>query len=244
MGPLFSFCVALFISSVPLANDVHSVVRALERRYQHAATLRAVFFERYTDGNGGVAAESGTVYFSRPGRMRWEYESPESKLFLVDGTNVWFYVPADRTASRAKLKESSDWRTPVALLAGKADLAQMCSHIELVNPTVTAVGKSNETTAAPGAKPNDAPASGDSMLRCAPRGSSDKSADAIREILFEVDSNSDLVRVVIRQPGNAETEFRFGAWQLNIPIAEAKFHFEAPPGVAIVDEATLAGALR
>jgi outer membrane lipoprotein carrier protein len=228
---------------MPLGDGVHSVVRALERRYQHAATLRAVFFERYTDGNGGVAAESGTVYFSRPGRMRWEYESPESKLFLVDGTNVWFYVPADRTASRAKLKESSDWRTPVALLAGKADLAQLCSHIELVN-SATAADKSNESTAAPGAKPNDAPAAGDYMLRCAPRGNSDKSADAIREMLFEVDPNSDLVRVVIRQPGNAETEFRFGAWQLNIPIAEAKFHFEAPPGVAIVDEATLAGALH
>jgi outer membrane lipoprotein-sorting protein len=249
MGRLLFFSAALFISSTPAPQDVHSVVRALERRYQHASTLRAVFFERYSDGNGGVAAESGTVYFSRPGRMRWEYESPESKLFLVDGTNVWFYVPADRTASRAKLKESSDWRTPVALLAGKADLAQMCSHIELVNSTAAAVDKSNETTAAPGTKPNDrpagdAPAAGDSMLRCAPRGSSDKSADAIREILFEVDSNSDLVRVVIRQPGNAETEFRFGAWQLNIPIAEAKFHFEAPAGVAIVDEATLAGALR
>jgi outer membrane lipoprotein carrier protein len=230
MRRLFSLYAVLFISSMPLANDVHSVVRALERRYQHAATLRAVFFERYTDGNGGVAAESGTVYFSRPGRMRWEYESPESKLFLVDGTNVWFYVPADRTASRAKLKESSDWRTPVALLAGKADLAQMCSHIELVSAADSA--------------PTDTPAAGNSALRCTPRGSSDKSADAIREILFEVDSNSDLVRVLIRQPGNAETEFRFGAWQLNIAIPEAKFHFAAPPGVAIVDEATLAGALH
>src|SRR5271155_3049601 len=150
MGLMFSFCAVLFISAVPLTSDVHSVVRALERRYQHAATLRAVFFERYTDGNGGISAESGTVYFSRPGRMRWEYESPESKLFLVDGTNVWFYVPADRTASRARLKESSDWRTPVALLAGKADLAQMCSHIELVSAV----------EAASGVKPND-PSAGD-----------------------------------------------------------------------------------
>jgi outer membrane lipoprotein carrier protein len=239
MGRLLFFCAAFFIFSTPAAQDVHSVVRALERRYQHAATLRAVFFERYTDGNGSVAAESGTVYFSRPGRMRWEYESPESKLFLVDGTNVWFYVPADRTASRAKLKESSDWRTPVALLAGKADLGQLCSHIELITAADgTQDGKSNDP------RSGDAPAGGDSMLRCAPRGNSDKSADGIREMLFEVDSNSDLVRVVIRQPGNAETEFRFGAWQLNIPVPEAKFHFEALPGVAIVDEATLAGALH
>jgi len=53
-----------------------------------------------------------------------------------------------------------------------------------------------------------------------------------------------LVRILIRQPGNAETEFRFGAWELNIPISEAKFHFAPPAGVAIVDEASLANALR
>src|SRR5580658_106919 len=116
------------------ARDADSIRRALEARYQHARTLQAAFYERYSDGNGGASAESGTVYFSRPGRMRWEYESPEEKLFIVDGTNVWFYVPADRTASRAKLKESSDWRTPLALLTGKADLSKLCRSIQLVGP--------------------------------------------------------------------------------------------------------------
>ncbi|MGB0035846.1 MAG: outer membrane lipoprotein chaperone LolA, partial [Candidatus Acidiferrales bacterium] len=125
-------CIGLLVISASTVRDADSVRRALESRYHRAATLKAVFFERYTDGNGAVAAESGAVYFSRPGRMRWEYESPEQKLFLVDGTNVWFYVPADRTVSRAKLKESSDWRTPVALLAGKADLSQMCRRVEIV----------------------------------------------------------------------------------------------------------------
>src|SRR6202044_1258440 len=115
--------------------DVNSVRRALEARYQHARTLRASFYERYTDGNGGESSESGTVYFSKPGRMRWEYESPEQKLFIVDGTNVWFYVPADRTASRAKGAESSDWRTPLAFLTGKADLGRLCRSLEVVDAT-------------------------------------------------------------------------------------------------------------
>src|SRR5271154_3957255 len=114
-------------------SDAKAVARALESRYARAHTLKAAFFERYSDGNGAAQSESGTVYFSRPGRMRWDYESPEQKLFLVDGTNVWFYVPADRTASRAKMKESSDWRTPIALLAGKADLSRLCRTIEIVD---------------------------------------------------------------------------------------------------------------
>jgi outer membrane lipoprotein-sorting protein len=53
-----------------VATDARVAVRALEARYHHAASLKAVFFERYSDGNGGGSAESGTVYFSRPGRMR------------------------------------------------------------------------------------------------------------------------------------------------------------------------------
>jgi outer membrane lipoprotein carrier protein len=209
------------------ADDVR---RALEARYQHAHTLKAIFFERYSDGSGGVTAESGTVYFSRPGRMRWEYESPEQKLFLVDGANAWFYVPADHTASRAKLKESSDWRTPIALLAGSANLSKLCRNIEIVD-SLQQGEKSREDLSSPG----------DTMLRCTPR---DTSGDAGQEVLLETDSESHLVRVIIHQPGNASTEFRFGNWEENLPVPEAKFHFDPPPGVAIVDQQSLFGEIR
>jgi outer membrane lipoprotein carrier protein len=220
--------------SVP---DAKSAVRAIESRYEHARTLKASFFERYSDGKGAVQSESGTVYFSRPGRMRWDYGSPEQKLFLVDGTNVWFYVPADRTVSRAKMKESSDWRTPIALLVGKADLSRLCRSIEIVAPAFTA-----------GGKPENHPLlDGDTVLRCTPRkgtGDSVDATDSLREVLLETDSQARLVRVVLREAGNVETEFRFGNWEENIPIPEAQFHFQPPSGVTVVDEATLAGAIH
>lgn len=227
------FFAGLLAALVAASHDADWFRRALEARYRHASTLKAVFFERYSDGNGGAQSESGTVYFSRPGRMRWEYESPEQKLFLVDGKNVWFYVPADRSASHAKLKESSDWRTPIALLVGKADLAQLCRKIEIVPPSATGGAEGSE----------ESPTPGDTVLRCAPRGESAQDASK-QVILLEVDPNSYLSRVVIREPGNVTTEFRFGNWEENIPIAEAKFHFDAPPGVSIVDEESLAGEVH
>jgi len=224
--------VTLLLLALPLTtgkpSDTRAAVRALESRYAHARTLKAVFFERYSDGKGAVQAESGTVYFSRPGRMRWEYESPEQKLFIVDGTNVWFYVPADRTVSRAKLKESSDWRTPIALLVGKADLSRLCRTIEMAGP------------ASLPSRP------GDTVLRCLPR-NSDESAGAsgsLREVLLETDSEARLVRVTLHEVGGVETEFRFGNWEENIPIPEARFHFQPPPGVTIVDEADLTAAIH
>jgi outer membrane lipoprotein carrier protein len=236
-------CAALLGSShaTPLApqlplHSLHSapsladpIVKKLEARYRHASTLKAAFFERYSDGNGGVSAESGTVYFSRPSRMRWEYKSPQEKLFLVDGSNVWFYVPADKTASRATMKGSSDWRTPLALLTGKADFARLCKSVEVVDPFTAQ-------------NPEDKPSAADhSVLRCIPQSAA---GDEIREVILESDPEARLVRLIVRQPGNLETEFRFGAWEENIAINELKFHFDPPPDVTITDEQSLADSIH
>ncbi|MGA8304774.1 MAG: outer membrane lipoprotein carrier protein LolA [Candidatus Acidiferrales bacterium] len=233
----FAFVVAVVALPPGPVADAKSAVRALESRYQHARTLKATFFERYSDGKGAVQSESGTVYFSRPGRMRWDYESPEEKLFLVDGTNVWFYVPADRTVSRAKMKDSSDWRTPIALLVGKADLSRLCRSIAIITAASIAAGKME-----------DRPVQDrDTVLRCTPRNSSAESrdaTDALREVLLEIDSQARLVRVVLHEAGNIKTQFRFGNWEENIPIPEAQFHFQPAPGVTVVDEATLVGAIH
>jgi outer membrane lipoprotein carrier protein len=226
--------VALALSLSAYASDekdtsAHATVRAMETRYQHARGLKAVFFESYNDGNGGVTGESGTAYFSRPGRMRWDYESPEKKLFLVDGKNVWFYIPADHTASRAKLSQSSDWRTPIAILAGKANVAEFCRDIQSVGAPQTA---SADLT----------PASNNILLRCIPR--QIPSSATLRDVLFEVNPQSFLVRLVIREAGGVTTEFRFGNWEENSSLPESDFHFIPPPGVTVVDEEALADTIH
>lgn len=180
-----------------------------------------------------MQAESGTVYFSRPGRMRWEYEAPEQKLFVSDGKTVWFYVPSDRTVTRAPVKQSTDWRTPLALLTGKAKLGQLCETLDV----------SAET---PSVK-------GNVILSCRPRGEKGKVKRAddtegsdgslapideqFDEVLLEVDPQSgELADVRVLQPGGIQLEYRFRNWRENLPLPESLFRFQAPPGVAIVDQ--------
>ena len=164
--------------------------------------------------------------------MRWEYESPEQKLFISDGKTVWFYVPSDHTVTRAAIKESTDWRTPLALLTGKAKLSQLCQTLDV----------SSES----------AGAQGDVVLRCRPRGEKDKPRgsaeddaeasiapvnDQFDEVLLEVNpATGELADVRVREPGGVELEYRFGNWQENLPLTESLFHFEAPAGVAIVEQ--------
>jgi outer membrane lipoprotein carrier protein len=210
------------------------IVRAVENRYHNAKTLKAIFLERYSSARDSLQVESGTVYFSRPGRMRWEYESPQMKLFVADGKTVWFFVPADHTVTRAPVKESADWRTPLALLTGKAKLSSLCDRIDL-----------ESTPATPGHV----------TLKCLPRGEGKKSASApsqptngdasltgpeqpFDEVLLEVDRDTgELADVRVLQPGGIELEFRFGNWVENPPLEESLFYFQPPSGVAIVNQA-------
>jgi outer membrane lipoprotein carrier protein len=212
--------VLLLMPIAAKAADVDAIVRAVEKRYQAARTLKAVFLHRYSESRNALRVESGTVYFSRGGKMRWEYESPEEKLFVADGKMVWFYVPADRTVTRTKMKESEDWQTPLALLVGRAKFSRVCGRVEL-SDAHTSVAENV-------------------VLQCLPK----SAKSGFSEVLVEVDGQDRLVRVQIREPGGVETEFRFGNWQENLPLADTLFRFIAPPGVAIVEEALLAGPPR
>jgi outer membrane lipoprotein carrier protein len=199
------------------SDSAKSLTRLLQEHYRLPRTLRAVFLERYSEGQKEARIESGTVYFRRPGQMRWEYESPEKKLFLVDGKTTWFYVPYDHAVTKAPVKESSDWRTPLALLTGKADLARLCERIDLIDEQ--------------GIPP------GHAVLRCIPKQAQAQSDEkAYTEVRLEVqESSGELARIQIRQPGGIELEYRFGDWQTDIPLESGLFRFEVPKGVAIVN---------
>jgi outer membrane lipoprotein carrier protein len=220
------FLLYLYLTAIS-SPDVKAAVNRLESRYHSARTLQATFLERYTENGRLVRAEAGVAYFRRPGKMRWEYESPEKNLFLVDGKNAWFYVPADHTVTRVPAKESADWRTPFALLAGEMKVSRICAKID----------------AASDEQPE---ASDDMVLRCELRGTpsakqanqdaSSLAATPSETVFFEIARTSgDLVRVLVQDPGGLRIEFHFKDWQTDPPVPDALFRFTVPSGVAIVN---------
>ncbi len=218
-----AFALASASQSAPpqSSGSAKSLAHLLEEHYRQPHTLQAVFLERFSEGQKQSRVESGTVYFRRPGQMRWEYDSPETKLFLVDGKTTWFYVPYDHTVTKAPVKESSDWRTPFSLLTRKADLSHLCAKLELIDQKGIP--------------------SGHAVLRCLPKEAKSVSDGGdYTEILLEVDSSSgELARIEIRQPGGIELEYSFGKWQTDIPLSADLFRFQVPAGVAIVDGAAM-----
>jgi outer membrane lipoprotein carrier protein len=220
---------AIVILAGPEDAAQKRIADLLEARYRSAKTMQATFLERYTENNRTVRLEAGTAYFRRPGKMRWEYESPEKNLFLVDGKTAWFYVPADHTVTRVPTKESGDWRTPLSLLAGEAKLSRVCARVQL-STTIT---------------PENAD---DAILYCLPRGEEHQHHNQLQTepdrlgpgqgdaIFLEIARDSgELVRVLVRERGGVEVEFRFTNWRMDPPVLDSMFRFEVPPGVAIVN---------
>ena len=206
-------------------------VALLEARYRAAITTQAAFLERYMESGRLQRVEAGQAYFRRPGKMRWEYASPEKNLFLVDGKTAWFYVPADQSVTRVPAKRSADWRTPLALLAGDMKVSRVCSRVTLA---------ADEKPVHPG----------DAVLACQLRGtskapkantadpSSSENQDSPKDssVFLEVAPDTgDLVRVLVRDKGGVSLEFRFENWQFNPVLAASEFEFHPPVGVAILN---------
>ena len=228
------FTVVLFFSALSGGGEAKELVVRMEARYRSARTLQATFLERYIENGGVLRTEAGTAYFRRPGKMRWEYERPEKDLFLVDGKTAWFYVPADHTVTRVPAKQSADLRTPLALLAGEMKVSRICSRVELADAE----------------KPLR---EGDAVLRCKVRGEKQNAASADEPdtvlggggtdaVFFEVARDSgELVRLMVRQAGSIEVEFRFENWRFDPALPDTMFRFEPPAGVAIVNGELLDG---
>jgi outer membrane lipoprotein carrier protein len=229
----------IHLLALPSSGDAAAYVKKFEARYRAEKTLQATFLERYIENGQAVRSEAGIAYFRRPGKMRWEYQAPERDLFLVDGKTAWFYVPSDYTVTRVPAKQSADWRTPLALLAGEMKVSRVCARVELDHSE----------------KPT---AEGNVVLRCQVRGSEAGGAVSARKVseedaqeadspaspaggqgdtvFFEiVGETGELSRLLVRQSGGVQVEFRFENWRMNPPVPDALFRFDVPAGVAIVN---------
>jgi outer membrane lipoprotein carrier protein len=106
----------------PPAADVAA---ALQRKYDSIKDFSAAFTQTY---EGGVlrrkASESGLVYVKKPGKMRWDYTSPEKKLFVSDGRTMFLYFPADRQVMKNPVPDQDQATSAVLFLMGKGDIVR------------------------------------------------------------------------------------------------------------------------
>jgi outer membrane lipoprotein carrier protein len=113
------------IRSSSVAPPPAELAAAVQARYETVKDFSATFTQTY---EGGVlrrkAREQGTVSVKKPGRMRWDYTSPEKKLFVSDGKTMFMYFPADRQVMRNPVPAEDEATSAVLFLMGKGNVTR------------------------------------------------------------------------------------------------------------------------
>ena len=144
--------------------------------------------------------------------MRWEYKSPNQKLFVSDGKEIFFYLPDEQQVQRTPVKESRDQRVPFLFLLGKGNLNKDFSRIEWSK--------------------DDRPFfEGNQVLYAYPK----KDIDEFAKILMEFDPHSlQLQRIAIFEVDGSKSEFVFTNIKENLGLTAQLFNFKIPAGVEVV----------
>ena len=194
------------------APTLDEAVNALEQAQRRVTDLKAPFRQAALNKALNQTVEArGTLYLKKPGRLRWEYQTPTPQEIVSDGTRLWIYTP--------ELKQVNVSAAP-AVLVGPAGsflqgLGQVREHFEprFLNP----------------AQPTDA--DGLVVLDLVPK----RPQPLMTRLIVSVDPRSWLVRqaVIHDELGNTVT-VRFGDAVVNSGLSDSLFVFVPPPGVAVV----------
>ena len=107
-----------------VAKDARALVAKVQAFYEHTRAFEAHFQQTYTyKAFHRTMHSAGTVAFKKPGLMRWDYETPRKKSFIVDGHDLWIWTPADMEAIRRKGFSTNQLSTSITFLWGKGRLA-------------------------------------------------------------------------------------------------------------------------
>jgi outer membrane lipoprotein carrier protein len=187
------------------------LARAVQAHYQEVKDFTASFEQAYVGGAlKRRTVEKGTVAIRKPGRMRWDYETPEKKLFVADGTRMYFYVPADKQVRVSPMPDDGRVPTPILFLAGRGDL--------LRDFTVEDV---------------QAPAAGTRALRLRPV----RKEPGYETLTLVVDATTLVMRQLVVVDGQGGTStFTFTNLRENVGVAESRFSFSMPKGVDVITQ--------
>jgi len=115
---------AFVIESRAADQTAAELTQSLQRRYDGIKDFSADFVHTYKGGAlKKTLTERGRVQIKKPARMRWDYTAPEPKLFVSDGSRIYFYLPADKQVMVSPVPPDTEGASPALFLAGKARLA-------------------------------------------------------------------------------------------------------------------------
>jgi len=173
-------------------------------------TLQAEFVQVYYSSSVSTPLEEkGRLYLQKPGWMKWEYNEPEEKIFLLKEGFLLEYLPEENQLLEKKLSEQEDGAEILNLLTGERSISEHYSVELFVFPT------ESENV---------------QQLKLIPL-----AGDADTFILLEVNKRTWIMQKLISfdWTGNKQ-EFQFYDIKTDVDFPKNTFELEVPPGTEII----------
>jgi outer membrane lipoprotein carrier protein len=195
------------------------IAQRLQARYDATRNFRADFRQETTVTALGQRDEAfGTVVFMKPGRMRWEFQTPQRQSIIADGTTLWIYQPADRQVLKAPFGAAFVSTTPVSFLTG--------------------VGRIKDDFRV---EPDPRGCNAQRLyLKLVPKAGQDLGALS----LATARATYDIVEAAITDPVGNVTTLTFSNVERNVDLPEDEFRFVVPDGVDVVAAPTAGGPVE
>lgn len=209
MKRLFCLLTLLALSFAQTAQEVALRVENALRSYR---SFQANFEQFYYSATISTPLhEKGKLYFKKPNLMKWEYQDPEEKVFLIKDDLFWDYNKEEKQLIKYDLSQGEQNTEVISLLSGKVSLLDNYS-VEL-NPFPT----ENANTIQIKLTPKD-----------------EEFADTF--LLLEIDEKTWFIQTLISfdWTGN-RTEFRFSKIKTNVTLPNKTFELRVPPDVEIIE---------
>ncbi len=100
------------------------VLGRLQRRYQETKSFRAKFSEEIAPAGGVKRVRAGTVYYRKPGRMRWEFGGGRREIVVSDGTTLYTYQEELNQVIETPLERAFSSSSAVSFLLGIGNLGR------------------------------------------------------------------------------------------------------------------------
>ena len=184
------------------------LVEHLQKHYQATQSFSAKFVETITRVGTPPQERQGAVYYRKPGRIRFDFTSPQPETLVSDGTTFYDYDPGLNQVMETPLNNVLKTRSAAAFLMGAGDIER-------------------EFNATPG------PPSEDNLqtIRLTPKGGGDR-------IELGVDpADFNITTLQLNDALGNITLFHFDDIRVNVPLEESLFAFKVPAGADIVNPA-------
>ena len=192
-------------------QDLDSVIDGVQKKYEQIDNFQAVFTqESEIKALNKTQLAEGEVWFKKPGKMRWNYNTPKKDQIVSDGKTLWFYDEEEQQVIETPLNQVSETQSTTTLLSG--------------------LGKIKKLFDASFAEPDNHSPNGEYMVDLVPKGD-----EEYNKVTISVDKNDMMVnKIFLHDPLGNLTTVKLADIKTNNGVSDSLFEFKTPEGAEVV----------